>query len=101
MGVTQCPGIRFGVRQRCALFPTLVNYINDWILGQDLQDCPRVQVVANVHVSNSAYDDNIVILSSSYSEMQGLHDAVNCHAAEAGMRISATKTKGNVSSSPW
>ncbi len=30
--------IRSGVRQGCAVSPTLFNYIIDWILGQALQD---------------------------------------------------------------
>ncbi len=73
--------------------PTLFNYIIDWILGQALQDYPGVQVGATVHVSDLVYADDIVILSSSYSEMQGLLDAVNRHAAAVGMRINASKTK--------
>ncbi len=44
-------------------------------------------------MSDLAYADDIVILSSSYSEMQGLLDAVNRHAAAVGMRINASKTK--------
>ncbi len=36
---------------------------------------PGVQVGANVHVSDLAYADDIVILSSSYNEMQGLLEA--------------------------
>ncbi len=85
--------IRSGVRQGCALSPTLFNYIIDWILGQALQNHPGVQVGANVHVSDLAYANDIVILSSSYSEMQGLLEAVNRHAAAIGMRINASKTK--------
>ncbi len=50
-------------------------------------------VGANVHVSDLAYADDIVILNSSYSEMQGLLEAVNCHAAAVGIRINASKTK--------
>ncbi len=61
--------IRSGVRQRCDLSPTLFNYILDWVLGQALQDYPGVQVGANVHVSDLAYTDDIVILSSRYREM--------------------------------
>ncbi len=34
-----------------------------------------------------AHADDIVILSSSYNEMQGLLDAVDRHAAAVGMRI--------------
>ncbi len=84
---------RSGVRQGCALSHTLFNNIIDWILGQALQDYPGVQVGANVHVSDLAYADYIVILSSSYSDMQGLLEAVNRHAATVGMRIYASKTK--------
>ncbi len=52
-----------------------------------------VHVGANVHESNLAYADDIVILSSSYSEMQGLLEAVNCHATAVVMRINASNTK--------
>ncbi len=76
----------------CSL-PYLFNYIIEWILRQALQDYPEVQVGANVHVSDLAYSDDIVILSSSYSEMQGLLDAVNRHATAVGMCINASKTK--------
>ncbi len=85
--------MRSGVRQGCALSLALFNYIINWILGQALQDYPGVQVGANVHVSALAYTEDIVILSSSYSEMQGLLEAVNRHAAAVGMRIKASKTK--------
>ncbi len=61
--------IHSGVRQGCALSPILFDYIIEWILGQALQDYPGVQVGANVRVSDLAYADDIVILSSSYSEM--------------------------------
>ncbi len=81
-----------GVRQGCALSPTLFNSIIDWILGQVLQDYPGVQVGANVHVSDLAYADDIVILSSSYREMQGLLEAANHHSAAVGIRIKASNT---------
>ncbi len=74
----------------CSLSPTLFNYITDWILGLALQDYPGVLVGANIHVSYLAYADDIVILSSSYSEMQSLLEAVNRHAAAVGMRINAS-----------
>ncbi len=60
---------------------------------QALQDYPGVQVGANVHVPDVAYADDIVILSSSYSEMQDLLEAINRHATAVGMRINASKTK--------
>ncbi len=43
-------------------------------------------------MSDLAYGDDIVILSSNYSEMQGLLGAVNRHATAVGMRTSASKT---------
>ncbi len=85
--------IRSGGRKGCALSPTRFSYIIDWILVQSLQDYPWVQVGANIHEFNLAYADDIVILSSSCSKMQGLLEAVNCHAAAVGMRINASKTK--------
>ncbi len=47
-------------------------YSLDCILGQALQDYRGVQVGTNVHVFDLAYADDIVILKSSYREMQGL-----------------------------
>ncbi len=44
-------------------------------------------------MSDLAYADDIVILSSSFSEMQGLLEAANRHAAAVGMRINASKAK--------
>ncbi len=82
VGMTQC-------HLPFALSPTLFNNIIDWILGQALQDYPGVQVGANVHVSNLAYANDIVILSSSYSEMQGLLEVFYRHIAAVGMRINA------------
>ncbi len=55
----------------CSL-PYSLQYIIDWIFRQALQDYPGVQVGANVHVSDLAYAGDVVLLSSSYSEMQGL-----------------------------
>ncbi len=52
----------------------------------------RPGLTTDLH-SGLAYADDIVILSSSYSEMQGLLEAVNRHAAAVGMRINASKTK--------
>ncbi len=52
-----------------------------------------VQVGANVHVSHLAYADDITILSSSYSEMQGLLEAVNHHTVTVGKRINASEIK--------
>ncbi len=77
-----------------AFIPELLsNYKIEWILGQALQDYPGVQVGANVHVSDLAYADDIVMLSSSYTELQGLLEADNRHAAAVGMRNNASKTK--------
>ncbi len=44
-------------------------------------------------MSDLVYADDIVMLSSSYSEMQGLLKTVNRHAAAVGMTINASKTK--------
>ncbi len=74
--------IRFCILQGWALSPTLFSYIIDWIFDQALQDDSGVQVGANVRVSDLAYAEEIVILNSSYSEMQGLLEAVSRHDAE-------------------
>ncbi len=93
MGATQCP-LRFAPAfDNDVLSPILFTYIIHWILGQALQDYPRIQVGANVHVSDLTYADDIVILSISYGEMQSLLEAVNCYAAAVGIHINASKTK--------
>ncbi len=51
------------------------------------QNQPVCNNSEKVHVSDLAYADDIVILSSSYSEMQGLLEAVNRHTAAVGMRM--------------
>ncbi len=75
-----------------ALSPTLFNNIIDWILGQAIQDYPGVQVGENAYVSDLTYADAIVILCSSYSEMQGLLEAANHPASAVRIRINASKT---------
>ncbi len=57
-----------------------------------MQGYSGVQVGAIVHVSDLTYADNIVLLSNSYREMQGLLEAVNRHAAAVGIHINASKT---------
>ncbi len=84
--------IHSGVRQGCALSPALFNYAINWIIGQALKDYPGFQVAVNVPVAYLAYADEIVILSSSYSEMQGL--------LEAGNRY-ADADQGDVTTHPW
>ncbi len=69
------------------------NNIIDWILGQALQCYPGFQVGTYVHVSDLAYADDIVLLSHRYTEMQGLLEAVNLHAAVVGTCIKASKAK--------
>ncbi len=44
-------------------------------------------------MSDLAFADDIVILSSSFSKMQGLLEAVNRHTATVGMLINTSKTK--------
>ncbi len=44
-------------------------------------------------MSDLAYADDIMILSSSYRDMQGLLEAVNRPAAAVGMCIKASKAK--------
>ncbi len=59
----------------------------DWILKQALQNHTGVQVGANVLVSDLAYADDIVSLTSNYREMQGLFEAVNHYAASVGSTL--------------
>ncbi len=85
--------IQPGVRQGCAPSPTLFNYIINRILDEALEGYPGIQVGTNANVSDRAYADDIVLLSDSYTEMQGMLEAANRHAAAVGMRINASKSK--------
>ncbi len=75
--------------------------IIDWILGRALQDYPGAQVGANIHVSDLTYVVDIVILSSSYREMQGLFEGDNSNAAAVSKRINASKTKPSCLTGPF
>ncbi len=44
-----------------------------------------------VHVFDLAYADTVLMLSSSYGEMQSLLERVYRHAAAVGLRINALK----------
>ncbi len=85
--------IRSGVRQECALSPTLFYSIIDWIRDRALQDYPGVQVGANAQVPDFAHVDDIVILSTSYRKMHSLLETVNRRATAMHMCIKASKSK--------
>ncbi len=87
--------VRSGVGHGCALSPTLFNNIFYWILGQALQDYPGVQVGAHVQVSDLAYADEVVILSSSYSEMQDVLEVVTRHAVADLESLSGSRLFGH------
>ncbi len=88
MGVPQCLLRSAPAVDKDVLSP-LFNSIISYILGQVILDYPGVQV----HLSDLAEVEDIVILTSSYSEMQGQFEGVNRNAAAVGMRIHASKTK--------
>ncbi len=62
----------------------------EWILVQALQDYHGVQVGANVHVSDLAFSDDIVILHTSNREIRKLLEAVIHHIFTDGKCINAS-----------
>ncbi len=53
--------IQPGVRQECALSPSLFNYIINRILDEASEGYPGIQVGTNANVSDLAYADDIVL----------------------------------------
>ena len=85
--------VRTGVRQGCALSPTLFNYAVDWILKSALNGFSGVQVGEKVRVSDLAYADDIVLLGNSREEIQQMLNKVNQCAKAVGLCINTSKTK--------
>lgn len=82
-----------GVRQGCALSPTLFNYAIDWIMEQALPGYLGVVVGRNFHLTDLDYADDIAVLGESYRDIQTVLNRIQEKAAAIGMRINASKTK--------
>ena len=85
--------VKTGVRQGCALSPTLFNYAIEYILNRALQVYAGVEVGWNVRVSDLAYTDDIVLVGSNCDDVQAVPNHVQAAARGVGMTINASKTK--------
>ncbi len=72
---------------------TLVNHINDYMLGQALHGYPGVRVGTNVHVTGFAFAYDVVLLSNSQRVMQDLLEVVKSHAAAVGSALTLRKPR--------
>ncbi len=68
-----CPG----VRQGCAVSPTLFNWIYRLNSCRPMQDYSRIQVGANVHVSVLTYVDGTVLLNNNNSNTNNNNESNN------------------------
>ncbi|MDY6930075.1 MAG: reverse transcriptase family protein [Pseudomonadota bacterium] len=82
-----------GVRQGCALSPTLFNYVVDWVLSHALESHPGVHLGPNFNLTDLAYADDVVILGPTFSEVQQAINDVNRFSQGVGLRINIAKTK--------
>lgn len=85
--------VRSGVRQGCALSPTLFNYAIDHILNTALHGFEGVRVGRDVAVSDLAYADDITLLGNTFEEVENVLMKIHRTALTVGMRINASKTK--------
>ncbi|CAI9720133.1 Hypothetical predicted protein [Octopus vulgaris] len=92
-GETESFDVTTGVRQSCALSPTLFNYAIDYILNTALRDYPDVEAGRGVVVTDLAYADDIALLGSNRADVQDALERVHAAAAAVGLPINAGKTK--------
>ncbi|BHF85811.1 hypothetical protein SprV_1002898400 [Sparganum proliferum] len=85
--------IRSGVRQGCILSPILFNYAIDWILGRALRDSDGVEFAPGHRLTDLDYAEDIVLLASSFGDLQSMVSRVNEVAKSVGLSINAGKTK--------
>nr|VZI49593.1 unnamed protein product [Spirometra erinaceieuropaei] len=85
--------IRSGVRQGCILSSILFNYAIDWILGRALRDSDGVEFAPGHRLTDLDYADDIVLLASSFGDLQSMVSQVNENAESVGLSINAGKTK--------
>jgi hypothetical protein len=88
--------ISTGVRQGALLSPTLFNYCIDWVMSSALESEPTWGISLHglpYNLTDLDYADDVALLASSSSDLQGMLDAVSMAAARIGLSISTSKTK--------
>ena len=85
--------IRTGVRQGCALSPTLFNFAIDWILNTTLRDARGVEISPDYNITDLDYADDIAVMASSRDELQTAVESIAETAERIGMKVNVGKTK--------
>nr|VZH93430.1 unnamed protein product [Spirometra erinaceieuropaei] len=78
---------------RCILSPILFNYAIDWILGRAQHEGDGVEFAPGHRLTDLDYADDIVLLASSFGDLQSMVSRVNEVAKSVALSINAEKTK--------
>uniref|UniRef100_A0A8C4Q754 Reverse transcriptase domain-containing protein n=1 Tax=Eptatretus burgeri TaxID=7764 RepID=A0A8C4Q754_EPTBU len=82
-----------GVRQGCALAPTLFSTCMDWILGRMSERSSCGASFGNVKISDLNFADDAVIFAETLDILLGALDVLNWESEPLGLQVSWAKTK--------
>jgi len=82
-----------GVRQGCALAPTLFSTCMDWILGRMLERSSCGASFGNVKISDLDFADDAVIFAETFDILLEALEVLNEESEPLGLRVPWVKTK--------
>ena len=82
-----------GVRQGCALAPTLFSTCMDWILGSMSERSSCSASFGNVKISDLVFTDDAVIFAETLDILLGALEVLNEESEPLGLWVSWVKTK--------
>ena len=85
--------IRKGVRQGCVLSPYLFDIVAEMVMRETLEGFKGGIKIGGRKISNLRYADDIVLLTESVTELQGLTERLDKVSRKFGLMINIDKTK--------
>ena len=92
-GLTKRYSIGEGVRQGCILSPHRFNIYTEAIMKEAIDEFEGTVKIGGRAVYNLSYADDVVLISGSIQELQGLVSRTTLKSEEVGLYLNVEKTK--------